>query len=226
MRRSEIEAIIEKSLAVMGAEGFRLPSFAGWTPAQWREQAVATKALRAAGLGWNIVEFEKDAFFRSGIAVFTLRMGDYRELSRGGGRLYAEKAFVLFESQRVPHHYHRVKTEDLINRGGGVLGVNLVKVDADGKPLAEAITLERNGIEVSVPADTTLHLEPGESVVLPPGLAHAFIGVNEVLCGEISLANDDATDNYFLEPLPVPSPILEDVPARHLVLADYRSLAS
>ncbi|GLS18634.1 hypothetical protein GCM10007874_16510 [Labrys miyagiensis] len=226
MRRSQIEAIIEKSLATMVKRGFHLPSFAGWTPAQWREKAEATQALRVAGLGWNIVEFEKDAFFKSGIAVFTLRMGDYRDLPKGRGRLYAEKAFVLFEGQRVPHHYHRVKTEDLINRGGGILGVNLVKVDAEGQPLAEAITLERNGIEVGVPANTTLNLEPGESIVLVPGVAHAFIGVNEVLCGEISLVNDDATDNYFLQPLPPPSAIVEDVPARHLVLADYRSLAS
>ncbi len=223
MKRSEIEAIIGRSLGVMKDQGFHLPCFAGWTPAQWRENAEATRAMRAAGLGWNIVEFENGAFFKSGIAVFTLRMGDYRELPRGEGRLYGEKAFVLFEGQSVPHHYHRVKTEDLINRGGGILGVNLVKVDADGKPLPDTIALERNGMTVTVPAHSTLHLEPGESIVLVPGVAHAFLGVSEVLCGEISLANDDATDNYFLQPLPTLSPIIEDVPARHVVLADYRS---
>lgn len=179
--------------------------------------------MRAAGFGWNIVEFEAGAFFKSGIAVFTLRMGDYHGLPRGEGRLYGEKAFVLFEGQSVPHHYHRVKTEDLINRGGGILGVNLVKVDAEGRPRPDDVTLERNGMMVTVPANTTLHLEPGESIVLVPGVAHAFLGVSEVLCGEISLANDDATDNYFLQPLPTPSPIIEDVPARHVVLADYRS---
>lgn len=224
MKRSEIEAIIGKSLAMMASQRFYLPPFAGWTPEQWREQAEPTRAMRAAGVGWNIVEFEKDAFFRSGIAVFTLRMGDYRDLPKGAGRLYAEKAFVLFEGQRVPHHYHRVKTEDLINRGGGILGVDLVRVNEQGMELDDDITLERNGVEITVPAHTVLQLEPGESIVLLPGLAHAFIGVSEVLCGEISLANDDATDNYFLQPLPTSSPIVEDSPARHLVLADYRSL--
>lgn len=225
MKRSELEVIIDSSLAMMDRQGFRLPPYARWTPAQWREAGQGTKALRSAGLGWNIVEFEQGAFFKSGIAVFTLRMGDHHDLSKGAGRLYAEKAFVLFEGQSVPHHYHRVKTEDLINRGGGILGVNLVKVDGDGEPLDEAITLERNGIDVTVPARATLQLEPGESVVLVPGVAHAFIGVSEVVCGEISLANDDATDNYFLQPLPAASPVTEDIPARHLVLADYGSLA-
>jgi D-lyxose ketol-isomerase len=223
VKRSEIEAIIEKSLAFMTSQGFHLPSFAGWSPVQWRENAAATTGLRANGMGWNIVEFEEGAFFKSGIAVFTLRMGDYRDLPKGAGRLYGEKAFVLFEGQSVPHHYHRVKTEDLINRGGGILGVNLVKVDAKGERLPDAITLERNGIEITVPANTTLHLDPGESIVLVPRVAHAFLGVSEVLCGEISLANDDSVDNYFLQPLPTPSPIIEDVPARHVVLADYRS---
>ena len=225
MKRSELEVVINSSLAMMDRQGFHLPPYAHWTPAQWREAGQEAQVLRGAGLGWNIVEFEKGAFFKSEIAVFTLRMGDYRDLSKGRGRLYGEKAFVLFEGQIVPHHYHRVKTEDLINRGGGILGVNLVKVDAAGTPLDEAITLERNGIDVTVPARTTLQLEPGESIVLVPGVAHSFIGVSEVLCGEISLANDDATDNYFLQELPAASPVTEDIPARHLVLADYGSLA-
>lgn len=223
MKRSQIEDIIARSNAIMARQGFHLPPFAGWTVAQWQENAAATAEMRANGVGWNIVAFEEGAFFKSGIAVFTLRIGDYHDLPRGAGRLYGEKVFALFEGQSVPHHYHRVKTEDLINRGGGILGVNLVKVDADGKPMPDAITLERNGMMVSVPANTTLHLDPGESIVLVPGVAHAFLGVSEVLCGEISLANDDTTDNYFLQPLPAPSAIIEDIPARHVVLADYRS---
>jgi D-lyxose ketol-isomerase len=38
----------------------------------------------------------------------------------------------------------------------------------------------------------------------------------------VSLANDDTTDNFFLEPVPS-QPIVEDIPARHLVIADYPS---
>jgi D-lyxose ketol-isomerase len=223
MRRSQIETIIDKSQAAMMRLGCPLPPFAAWTPDDWRSRAAETATMRANFLGWNIVEFAKDDFFAKGIAVFTTRMGDYRDLPTGAGRLYGEKVFVLFDGQNVPHHYHIEKTEDLLNRGGGTLSVNLVKVMLDGTPTDESILLERNGVREIVAANTSVKLAPGESILLEPYVAHAFLGEGEVLCGEISLANDDTTDNYFLEPFPAPSPIIEDVPARHLVVADYRS---
>ena len=45
-------------------------------------------------------------------------------------------------------------------------------------------------------------LEPGESLTLEPFVAHAFWAEGgATLAGEVSLANDDRTDNYFLPPL-------------------------
>jgi len=57
---------------------------------------------------------------------------------------------------------------------------------------------------------------------LPPVEGRTLGLSNEDLHGEVSLVNDDATDNYFLEPVPA-QPIIEDAPARHLVVADYSS---
>ena len=60
-----------------------------------------------------------------------------------------------------------------------------------------------------------MRLEPGESLTLEPFVAHAFWAEGgATVAGEVSLVNDDTTDNYFLPPLAPPRPIEEDAPAR------------
>ena len=57
-------------------------------------------------------------------------MGDWRSLAARAGRLYAEKAMMVQDGQRTPHHFHVVKTEDILNRGGARFVVELFKVDS------------------------------------------------------------------------------------------------
>jgi D-lyxose ketol-isomerase len=223
MRRSQIETIIRESQEIMARYGQILPPYAGWSPAQWHAKAEETRAMRSRFLGWNVVEFAEGDFARSGIVVFTTRMGDHGDLARGRGKLYGEKIIVCRDGQRVPHHYHRVKTEDFVNRGGGTLVIDLIRVDEAGLALDQPFDLDRDGEVVRVPGRSTLRLAPGEGITLDPFIAHAFSAENgDIVCGELSLANDDATDNYFLAPVPA-QPIIEDVPVRHLVVADYKS---
>ena len=42
---------------------------------------------------------------------------------------YCEKYILMREGQRLPKHYHVYKTEDIINRAGGVLEVMLWNAD-------------------------------------------------------------------------------------------------
>lgn len=227
MKRSKIDSVIDEAHAAFSRHGLRLPPFARWSPGEWRARGDDTLAMRHSFLGWNVVEFIEDGFDRSGIAVFTTRMGDHRALPTGRGRLYGEKAILVAAGQRVPYHYHVVKTEDFINRGGGALAIDLVRVDTDGRPVGGEITLDCDGIAVVLPSRATVRLQPGEGITLDPYVAHAFRAEGEaVVCAEISLANDDATDNHFLEPLPPHEPIEEDVPARHVVVADYPALST
>jgi D-lyxose ketol-isomerase len=68
-------------------------------------------------------------------------------------------------------------------------------------------------------------LEPGESVVLEPFVAHAFWAEGgTTLAGEVSLANDDLSDNYFLPPPAAPAPIVEDAARRHVTVRDHGRL--
>ena len=44
---------------------------------------------------------------------------------------------MVEDGQRTPHHYHVVKTEDILNRGGARFVVELFKVDARGAKFDE-----------------------------------------------------------------------------------------
>src|SRR5271166_1950330 len=159
------------------------------------------------------------------LTLFTLRMGDWRDLDMGPGRLYAEKAIMCEDGQRAPHHYHVVKTEDIVNRGGARFVVELFKVDRNGEPVKERFRALKDVSVLDLAPGDRVRLEPGESLTLEPYVAHAFWAEGgAAIAGEVSLANDDRSDNYFLPPLDPPPPIEEDSPARYLTVTDYERL--
>lgn len=212
-------------LALCDRHGVKLPPFALWGEARYRADPAAAKRISEGGLGWNIVEFAPGGFAREGLGVFTLRMGDWAQLATGRGRLYGEKALMAEDGQRTPHHYHIVKTEDLLNRGGARFVVELFKVNRAGAPLKERFRVLKDATMVDLGPGDRVSLEPGESLVLEPFVAHAFWAEGgSALGGEISLANDDLSDNYFL-PAPVaPAPITEDAAKRYVTVRDHARL--
>jgi D-lyxose ketol-isomerase len=226
MRRSFVDSRIEAMLALCDRHDFKLPPFAHWGAAQYRAQPDAARRIGESGLGWNVVEFAPGAYRQQGLTVFTSRMGDWRGLKSGAGRLYAEKALMAEDGQVTPHHYHVVKTEDILNRGGGRFVVELFKVDANGARLDQSFTALKDCETLKLAPGARVSLEPGESLTLEPFVAHAFWAEGSaVLAGEISLANDDATDNYFLPPLGALAPLEEDEPMRYVTVRDHANLA-
>ena len=80
-----------------------------------------------------------------------------------------------------------------------------------------------DGVVHIVPAGTILELNTGESISLPQGLYHQFWGDSgRVLTGEVSLVNDDNTDNRFLEPSGRFLVIEEDEPLLYPLCNEYR----
>ena len=125
-------------------------------------------------------------------------MGDWRELETKRGRLYAEKAIMSFDGQRAPHHYHVVKTEDIVNRGGARFVVELFKVDAAARRPGTASASLKDVERARPRARRQGRLEPGESLTLEPYVAHAFWAEGgTALAGEVSLVNDDALGQLF-----------------------------
>lgn len=223
MRRSEINAIMAEADAFIRSFGFRLPPFAHWTPDAFRARGAETRAIVERRLGWDVTDFGLGRYAETGLFLFTLRNGLVGDLARGRGMLYAEKIMMVRRDQLCPMHRHAVKTEDIINRGGGRLALELFSSGPAGEVDRTAeVRVLTDGIERCLPPGGTLALEPGESVTLMPGQWHAFRGEGaDVLVGEVSTVNDDLTDNIFRDPVGRFPVIEEDERPLHLLVGDY-----
>ena len=227
MKRSEINTIIGRADEMIRSHGFRLPPFAYWTPGEFAARVADGSARRIAGarMGWDITDYGQGDFDALGLFLFTLRNGSLADLERGRGMVYAEKLLISHEDQLSPMHTHVIKSEDIINRGGATLVVELHGSDETG-----AFDGDRggvvlcDGIERAFGPGEKLRLAPGESVTLRPGDWHAFWGEGgSVLIGEVSTVNDDETDNVFREPIGRFSELEEDAEPMHLLVSDYRA---
>jgi D-lyxose ketol-isomerase len=116
------------------------------------------------------------------------------------------------------------KTEDIINRGGGNLVIELyMATDAD-KLSKQMVTVSIDGVITIVKAGELIILKPGQSICLKPRVYHRFFGQKgngRVLIGEVSMINDDANDNCFYEKIGRFPEIVEDVKPVHLLVNDY-----
>ncbi len=222
MTRSEINQIITEADAFLQEHRFMLPPFAYWRPREWRMKGSEVREIVDRKLGWDITDFGSGAYEKVGLFLFTLRNGNPADLDKGRGMLYGEKILVVGVDQVTPMHLHKVKTEDIINRGGGRLAVKLFNSNEDGDLDDSDVVVHVDAVPRTIAAGGTLVLEPGESVTLPDGLYHEFRGVDDrVLVGEVSLVNDDATDNYFHEAIGRFPDIEEDEEPMHLLVTDY-----
>lgn len=225
MKRSRINEIIAQADAFIRSFGFVLPPFAYWSPEQMLERRAEISGIVDARLGWDITDYGQGRFDELGLFLFTVRNGNMADLKRGGGMLYAEKIMISRKNQLSPMHRHFHKAEDIINRGGGKLVLELFMPDGNGEIDDKAqVQVPVDGMIRKMPAGSLLKLDPGESVTLLPGVWHAFWGEGgDVLIGEVSTVNDDLNDNWFREPIGRFSAIEEDVAPRHLLVADYPS---
>ena len=138
------------------------------------------------------------------------------------GKLYCEKLMLVGVDQITPMHFHWNKVEDIINRGGGKLVIELYNATADDGLAESAVTVSIDGVKRVVKAGDHVVLGPGESITLPPRLYHKFWGAEErVLVGEVSLVNDDNSDNRFFEPVGRFPAIEEDELPLRLLVTDY-----
>ena len=223
MKRSDINNIMRAADEFIRSFGFILPPFAYWSPDEMHAKRDRIGGIIDARLGWDITDYGQGRFDQLGLFLFTVRNGSQDDLQRGGGMCYAEKIMISRKDQISPMHRHIIKAEDIINRGGATLALELFNSDADGN-LDETteVTVATDGMLRTQPPGAILRLEPGESVTLMPGNWHAFWGEGgDVLIGEVSTVNDDMTDNIFRDPIGRFSEIEEDEEALHLLVSDY-----
>ncbi|MEM8555907.1 MAG: D-lyxose/D-mannose family sugar isomerase [Pseudomonadota bacterium] len=223
MKRSRINTIMAEADEMIRSYGFTLPPFAYWSPDEFAARAGDARHVIDARCGWDITDYGAGRYDQMGLFLFTLRNGLLGDLQSGGGMCYAEKLLISKQDQLSPMHTHVIKAEDIINRGGATLVIELFgSDDAGGFAEYRGGTVWCDGIRRDFGPGEKLKLAPGESVTLRPGDWHAFWGEGgDVLIGEVSTVNDDETDNIFREPIGRFSTIEEDEPPMHLLVSDY-----
>jgi D-lyxose ketol-isomerase len=222
MKRSEINAIMSEADRFICKRGFYLPPFAYWSPSEWKSRGEEAREIVENQLGWDITDFGSQRFAAVGLFLFTVRNGSQQEMRAKRGKLYCEKLMVVEVDQVTPMHFHWNKVEDIINRGGGKLAIQLYNAD-DQEALADTtVVATLDGVQRQVKAGDVVRLSPGESITLPPRLYHKFWGTEgRVLVGEVSLVNDDQNDNRFYETVGRFPEIEEDEEPLHLLTTDY-----
>ena len=226
MKRSRINEIMLAANELIQSHGFALPPFAYWSPDEFKAQSDRARHVINARCGWDITDYGAGDFDHTGLFLFTLRNGLLGDLQAGGGMCYAEKLLISRQDQISPMHTHVLKAEDIINRGGATLVVELFGSDDQGRFADDrGGHVMCDGIDRPFKPGEKVQLEPGESVTLRPGDWHAFWGEGgDVLIGEVSTVNDDEQDNIFRDPIGRFANIEEDESPVHLLVSDYQKL--
>ncbi|WP_073048284.1 D-lyxose/D-mannose family sugar isomerase [Dethiosulfatibacter aminovorans] len=226
MKRSEINAAIKWAKELLEENNIKLPPFGYWTMEDWKNRQPEIGTIKEVMLGWDITDYGMDKFEELGAVLFTLRNGSLEDSSVGTP--YAEKLIILKDGQRLPNHYHASKTEDIINKGGGILAIKLYNSMPDGTvDLKSDVTVDMDGIRHTFAAGETVYIEPGNSITLRPHMYHLFWakeGAGDLICGEVSSINDDNTDNYNAEDVSRFSKVEEDEEIIHPLCNEYNKV--
>jgi D-lyxose ketol-isomerase len=226
MKRSQINRELRWAKELLEKNNIKLPPFGYWTLEEWVSGKSDISVIKEVMLGWDITDYGKDKFNELGAVLFTLRNGSLRD-----GRVgtpYAEKLIVLKDGQRLPIHYHASKTEDIINRAGGILAIKLYNSLENGEvDYKSKVSVDLDGVTHIYEAGEEIDIAAGNSITLRPYMYHMFWakeGCGDLVCGEVSSINDDNTDNYNAEDVSRFSKVEEDEAILHPLCNEYSTV--
>jgi D-lyxose ketol-isomerase len=220
LKRSEINDRIKSSIEFLNQMQFKLPPWGYWPPAQWKGKKIKAREIVDNMLGWDLTDFGHGDFAKKGLILFTIRNGNLKK----DKKTYAEKIMIADENQETPMHFHWKKMEDIINRVGGNLVIELYGSTKDEKLSDKPLQVKIDGMIRTIQPGGKVMLTPGESICLEPFVYHRFYGEpgkGKVMIGEVSMVNDDTSDNRFLEPQGRFPQIDEDEKPAFLLCNDY-----
>ncbi len=222
LQRSRINESIRIAIDAFRKAGISLPPFAYWSAEDWRGKGAEVDEIRCCALGWDVTDFGSGDFDRIGRTLFTLRNGSLQHNQYP--KTYAEKLLFDPEGQRAPAHFHRSKREDIINRVGGNVLVQLTKAGPDDSWSEEEFTVQVDGETVHAKPGLTVRLCPGQSLCIPPRTIHQFWGEEGkgiTISSEVSSVCDDQSDNYFMTPSLRYPRVEEDEPRQFYLCHEY-----
>lgn len=225
MKRSEINNAIVSAKERLANYKISLPDFGYWNMDEWQKNKKCIGRISERMLGWDVTDFGSGDFEHCGAVLFTVRNGDISDKENKAP--YAEKYIFLHDKteQQIPLHYHIFKTEDIINRGGGVLCVQIYNRAPDGSlDEINCVDVWMDGIKRIFKPGEIIRIMPGNSITLEPYMYHRFYAEKEMgflIVGEVSKVNDDNTDNVFLHKSDRFIEIDEDEPRLHPLVNEY-----
>ena len=224
MKRSDINEIIKYT--IQAAEFFKipLPPFAYYTPEKWKKVQNDEAEIVDNMLGWDVTDFDTNDFLHTGLTAFTFRNGNYKKKDIYP-KPYCEKLLFVRDGQILPFHFHWYKMEDIINRGGGDLKITLFNADEKEQLSDEPVIVKVDGKKVVIDAGGSIVLKPGQSVTLQQRQYHQWQGVpgtGDIALFEVSMTNDDRTDNRFLKAQSRLPDVEEDAIPEYLMFKDYK----
>lgn len=226
MKRSEINKAIKGALEMFEEYKIALPDFVNWTPEEWAKKGDETQEIRDNMLGWDVTDYGGGEFDKLGLLLITIRNGN-NKYPKKYPKPYAEKLMIVKEEQITPMHFHWNKMEDIINRGGGNLMIKLYNSTKDEELDTTDVEVSIDGVKHVFPAGHVVKLTPGQSITLTQGLYHRFWGekgCGTVLVAEVSMCNDDNTDNRFYDKVGRFPKIEEDEKPIRLLCNEYHLL--
>ncbi len=229
LNRARVESSIAIARKVFGHFNVALPPIANWSVEDWHRAGAEYDEVRDCMLGWDVTDFGSNDFTHIGRVLFTLRNGNLHDSRYPKG--YAEKLILDPEGQRAPAHFHLTKREDIINRAGGNILVQLTCVGEDNAPAKGTLAVQVDGCRRLISSGETVRLRPGESLCIPPRTIHQFWGeegtglvidgIGYTVSSEVSSVCDDLQDNYFLAAMTRFPAIVEDAPRKHYLCNEY-----
>jgi len=222
MKRSELNKIMGDTNIFLDEMNFILPPFAYWSPEEWAEKNHEYDEIRDNMMGWDITDFGSGDYNKCGLLMFTIRNGNVHD--KNYTKTYGEKLLIIGEGQLTPYHFHWRKMEDIINRGGGNLMVQLYKADENEGLSDKDVTIHIDGRTYEVKAGSIIRLTSGESITIMQYQYHQFWGeegTGPVLAGEVSEVSNDEEDDRFLEECGRFPPIEEDEKPLYLLYNEY-----
>lgn len=139
---------------------------------------------------WDVTDFGLGCFEKEGLVL--LNLANEAE--------YCEKLMFAEKHQQTPAHCHRKKKEDIICRHGLLVVQVWPESPATADPGASFRVQVNNNMR-SVFSGQELRLKAGERITLEPGVYHLFYPESEgCIISEVSTANDDLNDNFFVNP--------------------------
>ena len=176
--------------------------------------------------GWDVTDYGGGEFDKLGLLLITIRNGNQKNPKKYP-KPYAEKLMIVKEEQITPMHFHWSKMEDIINRGGGNLMIKLYNSTKEEELDTTDVEVSIDGVKHVFPAGHVVKLTPGQSITLTQGLYHRFWGekgCGAVLVAEVSMCNDDNTDNRFYDKVGRFPKIEEDEKPIRLLCNEYDTL--